>query len=134
MASGSVDGSAPARASIVVTLWVHEDSFSREDVVVRRNLVAVDPKHKSPLGRITALERGTHVRDFEDVSATIVVTDEKQPKSHPREGQRDVASDAVDGKSYLFPIKEAAEDLADKHPLLAVSPISIGSRTVQRAN
>ena len=112
-------------------LWVHDDVFSKDEVVLNLDLY---PEVKAgDLMAIVALKTDSGVRDFQDqVNASkkdlpalaTAMTRERSssnPKSPTLGSDMDSKHDVDIGKRYLFTAKDMPKELKAKHPGLEVS-------------
>jgi hypothetical protein len=58
----------PKHVQRICTLWVHEDSFSREDVILNFALFPKGSMRAGDLAEIVALRSNSDVRDFQDAA------------------------------------------------------------------
>jgi hypothetical protein len=144
--SKSVASVKRTRVQKVCTLWVHDENFSRDDVLFNSDKFSELPATPGSLIQILGLKQVTSVRDFQSTNPLTSVKDVTQTKtdsssresthaSHSRrtrrgsviltldengqpiQGGRDVDSE----KSYIFVAKPMPADLKSKQPNLQVS-------------
>jgi hypothetical protein len=144
--SKSVVSVKRTRVQKVCTLWIHEDKFSKEDVVFNGDKFPELPATPGSLIRILRLKGLTSVRDFQSPNTHAAAKDVSQTKAdnsskesthetrsrrtrrgsvvltldengQPIPGGRDVDSE----KSYIFVAKPMPADLKSKYPNLHVS-------------
>jgi hypothetical protein len=134
------------RVQKVCTLWIHDENFSRDDVVFNGDKFSELPATPGSLIQILGLKQVTSVRDFQSTNTHTTAKDVTQTKAdnsskesthathsrrtrrgsviqtldengQPIQGGRDVDSE----KSYIFVAKPMPADLKSKHPNLHVS-------------
>ena len=144
--SKSVVSVKRTRVQKVCTLWIHDQNFSRDDVVFNGDKFSELPANPGSLIQILGLKQVTSVRDFQSTnthnSAKEVTQTNAENSSResthathsrrtrqgsviltldengqPIQGGRDVDSE----KSYIFVAKPMSADLKSKHPNLQVS-------------
>lgn len=113
------------------SLWVHEDGFSKDEVVL--NLDLFPDVKPGELMAIVALKTDTGVRDFQDKAQTAkkdvetlaTAMQRERSSSNPRSPGPANGSEAkhdVDlGNRYLFIAKDMPKEMKAKQPTLEVS-------------
>ena len=144
--SKSVVSVKRTRVQKVCTLWIHDENFSRDDVVFNGDKFSELPATPGSLIQILGLKQVTSVRDFQSTNTHTISKDVTQTKAEnssmesthathsrrtrrgsviltldengqPIQGGRDVDLE----KSYLFVAKPMPADLKSKYPNLQVS-------------
>lgn len=113
-------------------LWTHDESFSKEEVVLNLDLFPPGSVKLGELMAIFALKTDAAVRDFQDKSPTpkrgmeslaasmqldASLGNLKSSTDSIGEGQHDVDH----GRRYLFAVKGMSKELKAKHPHLEIS-------------
>ncbi|OCL07076.1 hypothetical protein AOQ84DRAFT_389755 [Glonium stellatum] len=143
--SKSTTNIKPIRVQKTCTLWIHDENFSKDEVVFNVDKFTEVPIASGSLARILALKQTTAVRDFQTTLKTASV-DSRQPKADeaqrgsipetrlkkarrhsvtitldengiPIPGGRDVDPQ----KSYVFVTKLMSQEQKAKYPNLQVS-------------
>jgi hypothetical protein len=114
-------------------LWVHDEQFSKEEVVLNMNLLPEGTVKPGDLLAIVALKADTAGKEFQDknllakkgtelLSASVQVdTSAAERKSLTGSISVDASQDIDLGKQYLFAVKDMSKELKAKHPTLEVS-------------
>ncbi|KAI9725216.1 MAG: vacuolar membrane-associated protein iml1 [Chrysothrix sp. TS-e1954] len=89
------------------TLWVHNEAFSKEDVLFNASIFAKDAVHHDQPFTITSIDSGVGVRDFGPSDVNVTELDQPQPPSTE--------------PSFIFLARDASDEMKLKHPSLQVS-------------
>ncbi len=116
----------------LATLWVHDDSFSRDEVLINSDTFSHLSVAPGDLVQIVALKTALDVRDFEQ-SLEIPVTDTANVAAQNDSSKeatnlssaiaigRGASFDVDDNIKYIFLAKPPPADLKAKHPSLQIS-------------
>jgi hypothetical protein len=111
-------------SSKVITLWVHDDGFSKEDVLINPDMF--DGVELSPdlLIELACMRNTSEVRDFQRISDEIEEDYIKEDdrilgRQTSRESQE--ASDADNRPKCLLSLRLLPEDMKVKHPSMQIS-------------
>ncbi|KAI9852137.1 MAG: vacuolar membrane-associated protein iml1 [Thelocarpon superellum] len=139
------DGAGPRRPRVrrLCTLWVQDDKFSREDVILNPTIFPPDAVKIGDLVEIAAVESTVAARDFQDVAPPPVDEMQLQEPSNALDGSIQAAIEAKAGDSarsvdvkwniddegdevdqqrrYLFLVKDLSHEHKSKQPNLQVS-------------
>lgn len=110
--------------SKVITLWIHDDAFSKDDVLINPGIfegVELSPDH---LVEISCLKSTTEVRDFQKISDEteedyIREDDRILGRQTSRESQE--ASDTNNRAKCLLSLRTLPKEMKTKHPSLQIS-------------
>jgi DEP domain-containing protein 5 len=114
------------------TVWVHEEQFSREEVLLNLDLFPKNAVKPGDLMAIIGLKTDTAACDFQDRSTSskkaldnIAVSFQLNPKFLETEfnngGARNAMHDADLEKRYLFTVSDMSKELKARQPSLEVS-------------
>ncbi|KAI9742687.1 MAG: vacuolar membrane-associated protein iml1 [Claussenomyces sp. TS43310] len=113
-------------------LWIHDEQFSKEDVIVNLDLFPPNSVRLGELMAIIPLKTDTGVRDFQDrrppstqsfdalrssFSATLGITNGSASGTASADAYHDVDL----GNRYLFAAKAMSKEMKAKHPSLEIS-------------
>ncbi|TVY83793.1 Vacuolar membrane-associated protein iml1 [Lachnellula suecica] len=108
------------------TLWVHEETFSKDDVVLDLDLFP-DVKPGELLG-VVALRAESGVHDFQDKVPTprkdgdnLSAGMQRQRSSDSTSNGTNIGRDPENGKRYLFTAQAMTKEMKAKHPTLEMS-------------
>ncbi|KAI1615708.1 hypothetical protein EDD36DRAFT_433480 [Exophiala viscosa] len=111
------NGSSNAQASppVRATLWIHDDNFSTEDILINEDCLEGSGIHEGSLVEILPVREASDVRDFQPPD-----TDTVEPKRNglPEHLQHDVSDTRM---RYLSIVKFASPDFKAKQANLQVS-------------
>ncbi|KAF2121123.1 hypothetical protein BDV96DRAFT_483562 [Lophiotrema nucula] len=131
------------RVQKVCTLWTHDESFSKDDVVFNGEKFPELPATPGSLIQIVGINQATAVRDFQS-NATVKDGPQSNTDSHSRDAATETQSrrarrgsfmitldengspiqggrDVDPEKSYIFVVKPLPADLKTRYPQLQVS-------------
>lgn len=138
--------SAPERVGRLCTLWVHDDTFSRDEVILN---TALFPPNTVEIGRLAAIvqvKSDVNVRDFQDEAQEASSDDagKRKRRGATRKGGNGMEKKAscqalgamenfakwggqdVDmSKKYVFRVKDMSNEQRSKQPTLQVSPSNL---------
>jgi hypothetical protein len=113
------------------TLWVHEEQFAKDEVIINLDLFPKDSVKPGELMAIVALKTDTGVRDFQDRSPTLKRGSDSTGASQKMDaGSADLKAlrDSLDhqhdtdmDRRYLFAVKDMSKEMKAKHPNLEIS-------------
>ena len=116
--------------SEIASLWIHDETFSKDEVLVNPDTFQHVRLTAGDLVQIVALKAALEVRDFEKSSETSVSDNDDALDSEDTRGDEEntgLASghggsfDVDDNTKYFFIAKPFPPDLKAKHPSLQVS-------------
>jgi DEP domain-containing protein 5 len=114
-------------------LWIHDEQYSKEEVILNTDLFPVGTVKPGDLLAIVALKTDVAVKDFQERNASAKKGTEPfsaslQPDINVEERKSSTGSVSVDGqhdidqqKRYLFAVKDMSKELKAKQPNLEVS-------------
>jgi DEP domain-containing protein 5 len=118
-----------ASAERKCTLWIHDEQFSKEEVVLNLDLFPAESVKPGDLMAIIALKADVAVREFfppkkglENISASLqpdIGAEER--KSSKGSINMDTHHDIDLERRYLFAVRDFSKDLKAKHPNLEIS-------------
>jgi DEP domain-containing protein 5 len=122
----------PKHVQRICTLWVHEESFSREDVILNFALFPKGSVRAGDLAEIVALKSNSEVRDFQDAvpkNPRDSNTFEGSPIGAGAERRRspsntlnleDTTNKSLQSKRYVFIAKDMSSEQKLRQPNLQV--------------
>ena len=117
----------------ICVLWIHDDQFSKEDVVLNMDLFPQGNVKPGDLIAIVALKAEVAIRDFQDRNMSLrrgaeSLSASLQPDPQVEERKSPAGSISIDGqhdidneKRYLFAVKDMSKELRARQPTLEIS-------------
>ena len=113
-------------------LWIHDEQFSKEEVVLNMDLFPAGSVKPGDLIAIVALKTDVAVKDFQDKNLSAKKGTELsaslQPDTNFEEQKSSTGSVSVDGqhnvdkeKRYLFAVKDMSKEIKAKQSNLEIS-------------
>ncbi|KAF2240040.1 hypothetical protein EV356DRAFT_438368 [Viridothelium virens] len=96
------DATKKARPYKICTLWVHEESFSRGDVIFNASKFAECGIETGSLARIVAVQAATAVRDFQSTTTPVKENGTSGQRRSSTSGLSQAAQDVSRGADDLF--------------------------------
>ncbi|KAI9765893.1 MAG: vacuolar membrane-associated protein iml1 [Geoglossum simile] len=123
----------PKHIQRICTLWVHEDSFSREDVILNFALFPKGSVRAGDLAEIVALKSNSEVRDFQDAvpknprdanafeGSSIGAGAERRQSPSNTLNLEDTTNKSLQSKRYVFIAKDMSSEQKLRQPNLQIS-------------
>ena len=110
--------------SKVITLWVHDDAFSRDDVLINPSLFDGVELNQDHLIEVASLRSASEVRDFQTSSGEVEEVssrDDSQILDRQSSRESQEALDTNKQSKCLLSLRPLPEEIKVKHPSMQIS-------------